>query len=322
MPKSYPDIKFNKRGICSLCNKHTSKKQKVFSANEIESCIKSFNQPKRQSMYDCVVLLSGGKDSTYSLFYCKEILKLTPLAVTFDNGFLSDTAVQNITNATNILRVDNVLFRPEWNQLYTLYRVFLINRCEFCTICNVGVKAAGEHAAKKFKIPVIISSHSSYELHAPSIARYYRHGISNFVELIKRYGLKQKNYGFFTKYNDKVKVVNLPDLISWDDTKIRKTLKNKLSWHVPKNKNFHFDCKMFSVANHILIQKYGCGELTCTYSTLIRKGETTRTAALKCISKEESLRTPKEMTEFENILDVKYIPTDNQQPRFIDNLIS
>ena len=66
---------------------------------------------KQNAEYDCLIPLSGGKDSTYALYVCDKIYNLKCLCITFDNGFLSDYARKNIKNAINATRADHIYFR-------------------------------------------------------------------------------------------------------------------------------------------------------------------------------------------------------------------
>ena len=68
--------------------------------NKLKALIAKIRRTSK-SDYDCVVGVSGGVDSTYTLYLMKK-MGLRPLAVHFDNGWNSDIAVQNIKNATNM----------------------------------------------------------------------------------------------------------------------------------------------------------------------------------------------------------------------------
>ena len=70
---NFPFIKFDKNGVCNICKYHKPRKlfgkERLFQfANEIE-----------KSNVDCLVPLSGGRDSTYAIHYIKNILKLNPI---------------------------------------------------------------------------------------------------------------------------------------------------------------------------------------------------------------------------------------------------
>ena len=74
--------------------------------------------------YDCVVGVSGGRDSTFLLYYIKKILKLRPLAVHYDNGFDSDTSVSNILNICQKLDVDLETNVADWQTFKKITKSF------------------------------------------------------------------------------------------------------------------------------------------------------------------------------------------------------
>jgi len=64
---------------------------------------------------NAVIGLSGGKDSTYVLCKIVKKHKLKVLAVTFNNGFLTEFAKKSIENTVCKLGVDHIYYKPDWN---------------------------------------------------------------------------------------------------------------------------------------------------------------------------------------------------------------
>ena len=65
---------------------------------------------------------SGGKDSSYTLYHLKEKFGLNLLAVTIDNGFLSEQAIVNSRKLTASLGIDFILFAPKLSFMSNMYR--------------------------------------------------------------------------------------------------------------------------------------------------------------------------------------------------------
>lgn len=108
MPNQYSGVDFNKDGVCNLClNLQTSE---PLGENEL---LKLINTLKQDSKYDCVVPLSGGKDSTFILYFAKKNLKLNPIAVNYDSGMQSEIAMQNQKNACKILNVPLIIRKAD-----------------------------------------------------------------------------------------------------------------------------------------------------------------------------------------------------------------
>ena len=85
-----PGVTFDIKGECNFCRLH-DKLDKRYSLDEegrdrLEKLIESIKKAGRNKRYDCIVGISGGRDSTYTLYLVKK-MGLRPLAVHFNDGF-------------------------------------------------------------------------------------------------------------------------------------------------------------------------------------------------------------------------------------------
>lgn len=106
-----------------------------------ELSIEDLVQQVRQShngRYDCLVSITGGRDSTFVLYYTKAILGLNPLAFNYDTGFLTDIARSNMTAATSKLGVDFVQYSLNPKLAKKLARGLFVSRGEVCSLCHQG----------------------------------------------------------------------------------------------------------------------------------------------------------------------------------------
>ncbi|MEM8907617.1 MAG: amino acid adenylation domain-containing protein, partial [Bacteroidota bacterium] len=88
LPSNYPGAVFDETGTCHLCNSfegYQKKVQKYFKAPEDLQALFATARAEQQGEYDCLMLLSGGKDSTYALGQLTE-MGLKVLTFTLDNG--------------------------------------------------------------------------------------------------------------------------------------------------------------------------------------------------------------------------------------------
>ena len=76
--------------------------------------------------YNCVVGVSGGRDSTYLLYVVKKIMNLNPLAVHYDNGFDSKVSVTNILNVCEKLEVDLETVVEDWHSFKKITKSFFL----------------------------------------------------------------------------------------------------------------------------------------------------------------------------------------------------
>ncbi len=104
-PETYPGIQFYD-GICNFCLNY--ERQKPLGEKELRKILASSKGKK----YDCIVPLSGGRDSTFVLYMAKNY-GLNVLAVNYDNEFYSKQVQINMKNACKILGVDFISFRSK-----------------------------------------------------------------------------------------------------------------------------------------------------------------------------------------------------------------
>lgn len=109
-------------GICNICTDSSGSEATKLRRLELSSeMIKIIDQKRNKSEYDCIVAFSGGKDSSYTLMMLTKNLGLRCLAVTVDNGFISDQAITNCKSVTSSLGVDFVTYTPAFDFMRTMY---------------------------------------------------------------------------------------------------------------------------------------------------------------------------------------------------------
>ena len=159
LPSSISKITFNENGVCNHCLKFEEDfkdwdsitKRKKTEFEHILSKAKALKRP-----YDCLVPLSGGKDSTYSLYLATKVYKLKTLAVTLDNGYLSNLAKENIENALASCNADHIFYTVNRSNSADLFKVFVEKTGDFCDACMRGINYAIEFSIKAFNIPLVI----------------------------------------------------------------------------------------------------------------------------------------------------------------------
>jgi N-acetyl sugar amidotransferase len=152
IPDTKPDIQFDKDGVCSAClyyerrDKVNWEKRKL----ELEGILEKYRS-KDGSNHDCVIPVSGGKDSMYQVLKMLEF-GMNPLCVTATTDKLSDLGRRNIENIKN-LGVDyievstNPIIRRKINKL-ALTTVGDIGWPEHLTIFTIPVRVAVQHNIK------------------------------------------------------------------------------------------------------------------------------------------------------------------------------
>lgn len=122
LPSSYPSVVIEDDEVCNVCKEFDDFKDSVTNyfktMDHLKDVLLRTNGEINKSEYDCLLLYSGGKDSTYVLYQLIE-MGIRVLACTFDNGFISEAATQNIQNIVNELGVDHVtLTKAEMPEIF------------------------------------------------------------------------------------------------------------------------------------------------------------------------------------------------------------
>ncbi|SEG17887.1 N-acetyl sugar amidotransferase [Flavobacterium urumqiense] len=96
-----PGIKFDEYGICPPCRYHESLQLVDWDERrkEIDQIVE-FGKNNNHSGYDCIIGVSGGKDSTRQAFFVKDVLKMNPLLVTlsYPPNQVTQKGVDNVAN--------------------------------------------------------------------------------------------------------------------------------------------------------------------------------------------------------------------------------
>jgi hypothetical protein len=182
LPDTFPGILFDERGVCQHCRKSEAggKKREQEKARyrgkfldllrELKPPAQPDGRPGRAQPgvarpYDVLMAYSGGKDSSYTLLKLQGDYGLRILALTFDNGFLSPAAVQNVQTVTRALGIDHLAVSPNPKILARAFRrtleldVYPLRALErassICNTCMNLVKAYLLKTAIEMGIPIM-----------------------------------------------------------------------------------------------------------------------------------------------------------------------
>jgi ribosomal protein S8 len=101
---SIEGVILDSNGVCNYCNEY--KPIVAYSESQLLKILQKARKKKR--IYDALVPLSGGKDSTYVLYLAVKKYNLRVLTYTYDNGFMSDYAKQNIKSSIAKCKIDHI----------------------------------------------------------------------------------------------------------------------------------------------------------------------------------------------------------------------
>ncbi len=296
MDDTVKGITFDEKGECTFCKIH-DELEKKFPLNEetpkrLQKLAEKIKNDGKGKKYDCIVGVSGGRDSTYTLYNAVK-LGLKPLAVHFDNGWNSEIAVQNIKNATDILGVDLHTHVADWEEFKDLQRSFLfasVPDAEVPTDWIIFSVLFSE--AAQYNVKYIVHGHSFRTEGTTPLTWTYMDG--KYVQDVqKRFGkLKLKSfpnmsmskyiyYSLFKKINQ----IRILYYYQYNEKEVLRVLEEKLGWKNYGDKHHESKYTAFFQA-YILTRKFNIDKRKLHYSAKVRNGQLTRDDALQVIKKD------------------------------------
>ena len=155
LPESPPDVVLDADGVCSVCRREA---QRGSPAPLLETdFVRLVEKHRGKGAYDCLVMCSGGKDSTAALYYAVRRYRLRPLAFTFDHGFENPEALDNVRNAVEALGVDFLYFRSV--EMKALFRRLVESGSPavICHICSIWYMRLTFETAARYGTRLIIA---------------------------------------------------------------------------------------------------------------------------------------------------------------------
>ncbi len=289
-----PSIIFDEKGVCNYCNNYKKtyidnalsqeQKSKILSNKIIE-----FKKNKR-GKYDTILGVSGGVDSTYAAYICKQ-LGLNPLLVHFDNGWNTELAVSNIEQITKNTGFDlytYVVNWPEFRDLQLSYIKASVLDWEIPT--DHGFFAILYHLANKHNIKYIITGHN-YQTEAilPKTMRHSKMDVANIIDIHNKFGsISLKTFPLLPFYKfvyyDKIKKMQRFNLLEYideyDKEKAKKLIIEKMGWRDYGGKHYESIFTRF-YQGYVLKEKFGFEKRKAHLSNLICSGQITKEEALK-----------------------------------------
>jgi len=303
MPETAKEITFDENGLCQLCRDF--KEFTVKGEDELRKEIKDY--VKEGAKYNCVVPVSGGRDSSYALYYSKKVLKLRPIAVHNDNDFETEIARKNLENITKSLDVPLIRISSSKHiSKKIVAEKFKMNAPfgpevvveQTCEACQYGFESASYNTARKEGIQLIVWGDSTDESTMPYHAllnhkrptrwqRLFSPGVLNVFKY-KYYFRKMRNeYGPDSPHG--LKEIHLYDYIEWDRKIIVDTIQKKMGWSIPEGSptSWRIDCSLVPLVSYLNQKAYGVNKIELGFSNMIRSGKMDRDDALRQVKEIE-----------------------------------
>ena len=138
MPASNEGVSFDELGICSACNSAEHKIHINWSDREkkLKALLDEQKEKNKDEPYDCMIPISGGKDSTFQLYLLTQVYGMRPLAVTFSHNWFDEVGRYNLENSLEKFDVDHIMFTPKRSLVNRLARKSLTSIGDACWHCH------------------------------------------------------------------------------------------------------------------------------------------------------------------------------------------
>jgi len=321
MPHTAESLAFDEQGKCSVCAQIEFKQANIDWKKRRQDLDKLVDEYRGKYDYDCIVPFSGGKDSTYTLWYLVRQLKLKPLVVRFDHGFLRPNLQDCAEKTFRRLGCDVMHFTPNWQIVRKLMFEALVRRGDFCWHCHTGIFSYPMWIALKFNTPLVFwgepdgeySSFYSYdeiqEADERRFNRFINLGINAEDMLgmldnsISDYPVEARDLKPYTYPPAKeirkagIRSVFLGTYISWDVREHVAVIKKELDWKedhvegIPPNYGYEkIECYMQGVRDYIKYLKRGFGRTAHLASIDIRNNRLMREEGVRLVNEYDGKR--------------------------------
>lgn len=319
-----PGITFDEAGVCSYCRTYDSKLN-VLGEGKLVELLEAQKTKCRDRKHDCMVGVSGGRDSTYTLYKLVKDYGMRVLGIHYDNPFQSEQAVRNMERASEILGVEILRWSHKetatlrgtkkalklWSRRPSAPLIPLV-----CLSCKAAFPIQLKHARENGVSLYVIGSNpletASFKSEEFGGARTY-HKLSNIPRIIKKsLGEVARNPGYLglswklvfltylgashsspymrARFGD-IQVIRLFDYIKWNEKEVESVIARELDWKKSPEveSSWRFDCRLDYVKRKMYASTVGVTELRDLFSKMVREGIMTREEAIERLKREDDV---------------------------------
>lgn len=315
MPETVEGIKFDERGICNGCNSSEEKMHIDWEQREktLAEKLEFYKKKSSHRAYDCILPISGGKDSFYQAYVLTQRYNMRPLAVTFSHNWFTETGKRNLNRLLETFSVDHIMFTPNRKLVNKVARKSIEVIGDSCWHCHAGVGAFVLQIAVKFEIPLIVWGESVAEegcrfSYFESIKKdifdqeYFlkvsaKSKIDDFVsDQIPKRELEIFKYPTADEYHKAgISGFHLGDYVFWDEERQVEFIKKEFGWEEDNiegtyKKYKSVECVMPGLHDYTKFIKRGFGRATDHAARDVRAGLLTREEAFTLVNEFDSKR--------------------------------
>ena len=317
-----PDVDVDDAGVCSVCRSFD------VVAPQTESWFRTpvdldaqleRARARSTSDYDCLHLLSGGKDSTYALYQLVE-RGWRVHAFTLDNGFISEGAKENVRRSVADLGITHEFATTE--SMNAIFRDSLERFSNVCNGCYKTIYTLATARAHEMGIPVIVTGLSRGQFFETRLVphqfeadrfepdeidrtvlqarRAYHHTHDAVTELLPEQAVFERTD---IDVLDEVEYVDFYRYVDVELAEMYDFLTERAPWVRPDDTGRSTNCLVNAAGIHVHRTERGYHNYAEPYSWDVRLGHKTRDEAL------DELDDDDEQAEIERMLaEIGYVP--------------
>lgn len=319
MPETNEGMSFDEMGICKACRSQ-EEKIRIDWALKQEQLGEILEQAKAEAgdNYDCMVPISGGKDSAFQLHVLTRVYGMRPLAVTFSHNWFSKTGWENLWNVVEKLNVDHIMYTPKRGLVNNMARQSLPLIGDSCWHCHAGILSFPLQVAVKFGIKFMIWGESPADFSGRDTYFDQKYSMKTAVDIADIFMKGSIRTGPDAMISDKIskaelrmmypptrdeliasgiKAIYLGDYVFWDHERQTEFLVKEYGWKEDKVEGSYkryksVECRMPGVHDYAKFVKRGFGRASDFASQDVRAGLMTREEGFEIAAKIDAERPP------------------------------
>lgn len=322
MPSTRPGITFNAEGLCSACQAYEGRKNTDYKARfeELKKLCAKYKGMNGPNGYDCMVAVSGGKDSHFQVHLLKEVLGMNPLLVTVEDNFpMTDAGMHNIKNISETFGCDIVSLKPNIRAQKAIMRITFEKHGKPTYYIDRYIYTFPLHMAVKYNTPLLVYGENvNYEYGGSQTKETYsakaqiENGVAFGIETAELLGdgVTMKDLNFFDPPSaadiEKLDPMYVSYFIEWN---------SYANYIFAKSRGFHdlthewdrthhaenfdqIDSRAYLVHSWMKYPKFGHASATDYAARFVRYGMLTRDEAVKIVKEKDHKLDPKCVREF------------------------
>ena len=324
MPNTRPGSVFDKQGICLACRNYEKRKKINWKERKKELDNLCDKYRRRNGYYDCIIPVSGGKDSHMLVYKIKKGMKMNPLLITVGDPFTkTEAGVKNLRNLSDTFNCDHILFNLSTDLFRRVTRIAFEETGEVLKFVESAIYTFPIKIAMDMKIPLIVyGENSAYEYgtedkESPSALECIKNTFKNIdINFWLKKGISKKELNCIIPPTEKEFALIKPEpifmsyFIPWSSTENLKIAKRygftDLAHEWKREgciENFEqIDSKGYMVYLWMKYPKFGFQRTSDIASRRVREGKLSLEKAKKLIKKNDYKLDPEAMKDYINLL--------------------